>query len=187
MIEKRLIVSIEKAATDTGADGVWAIATKNPDRIGDTIAPAALRANAGKKIPALFGHNHEKIVGYWQIGQEKAGKLLAELYLSATGLGTMLKTLLADGVPISASIGFRGKGDANDFGGIHFKEMDLYETSLVAVPMNAEAVRVKALPLGLDVEPLILIEAPGQLLTLAQKVALKRAADAIARVRPSTH
>lgn len=186
MIRKTIVVPISKA--DGGeADGIWAIATKNADRVGDTIAPAALRANVGKRLPALFGHQHSAIVGYWQIIAEKAGKLLAELHLSATSLGKQLKILLDDGVPISASIGFFGEGAANEHGGIHFKEVDIYETSLVAVPANAEAVRIKALAIGLDAEPLIFIDkAPVQLHTRAQRVILKRAAVAIAQTEKIT-
>lgn len=172
---KNLTVAIEKAAPDTG-DGVWVISSKNPDRVGDTIDPAALRKNADKKIPALFGHDHSQIVGYWEVGKEKGGKLLATLKLAGTDLGRMIKTLLDDGVPLSASIGFTGKGVPIEGGGWHYKELDIFETSIVAVPCNAEAVRVKAMALGLNPEPLFV---PEQSLTLGQKVALHRAAAAL--------
>ncbi len=106
--------------------------------------------------------------------------------LAAVEKGIMLKTLLQADVPISASIGFRGKGEPNTHGGLHFKELDIFETSLVAVPCNAEAVRVKALELGMDVEPLFDNAVPERLLTVKQRVALKRAAAAIATATEMT-
>lgn len=175
MKTKNLTVAIEKAASDSG-DGTWVISTKNPDRAGDTIDPVALRKNANKKIPALFGHDHTQIVGYWEVGAEKGGRLLATLKLAGTDLGRMIKILIEDDVPLSASIGFMGTAVPNDVGGWHYKEIDIFETSIVAVPCNAEAVRVKALALGLNPDPLFV---PEQSLTLGQKVALRRAAVAL--------
>lgn len=176
----RFYASIEKAAPGTGVDGTWAISTKNPDRVGDTIAVEALKKNVGKVLPALFGHDHTNIVGFWSNLRMQGDKLLADLKLSYVPAGQMLRTLLDDGVPIAASIGFRGKGEPNEStGGWHFKELDIYETSLVAVPCNAEAVRIKALEYGISPDQFLPARTE-QLLTLPQRVASKRAAAALA-------
>jgi HK97 family phage prohead protease len=191
-VRKSINAVIEKAAD--GADGQWVISSVNKDRAGDTIEPSALEAQVGKSLPALFGHDSSKIVGKWVIDKfvKTSGKLYASLHLSATGLGTMLKTLLSDQVPISASIGFFGSGDYNrEQGGYHFNEVDIFETSLVAVPANADAVRVKSLAVGLDPEPLFTSpDQPGQAVakkSMAQRVILSRAAAAINDATAATH
>lgn len=184
-IRKTLTATIEKAS-GASADGQWVISSVNKDRTGDTIEPSALEAQVGKTLPALFGHDTTKIVGKWVVDRfvKSSGKLYASLHLSATGLGTMLKTLLADQVPISASIGFFGKGSyEREQDGYHFTELDIFETSLVAVPANADAVRVKCLAAGVDPEPLFTSsEQPGPAVakkSMAQRVMLSRAAAAI--------
>ena len=54
----------------------------------------------------------------------------------------MLKTLIEDGVPMGASIGFRGRGEQNKAGGIHFKEIELLETSIVSTPAHPRAMQI---------------------------------------------
>ena len=188
-----LTAQIEKSA-DGKSDGQWVISSVNRDRTGDTIAAAALETQVGKTLPALFGHDSTKIVGKWVIDRfvKGTGKLYASLHLSATGLGDMLKTLLGDQVPISASIGFHGKGAyEREQGGFHFTELDIFETSLVAVPANADAVRVKCLAAGVDPEPLF--TSPDQprpavaKKSMAQRVMLSRAAAAINDATAATH
>jgi hypothetical protein len=54
----------------------------------------------------------------------------------------MIKQLIADGVPLGASIGFRGRGENNKAGGIHFKEIELFECSVVSIPANPRAMQI---------------------------------------------
>jgi HK97 family phage prohead protease len=175
----RLFALIEKA-DDPSVDGTWIISASNADRVGDTIDPKALAKNTGKTIPALFGHSHLDIVGKWQNLRMRGEQLLADLKLAAIDEGQKIKALLDAGVPISASIGFRGKGEHNkETGGIHFKELDIFECSIVAVPCHQDAVRIKSLELGIDPDFIQPAE-PERLLTKAQKVALHRASAAVA-------
>lgn len=192
-VQKTIEAVIEKSYGE-GSDGQWVISSINKDRTGDTIEPSALESQVGKTLPALFGHDSSKIVGKWVVDRfvKSTGKLYASLHLSATGLGTMLKTLLADQVPISASIGFFGKGSyEREQDGYHFTELDIFETSLVAVPANADAVRVKCMAAGVDPEPLFTPpEQPGQAVakkSMAQRVMLSRAAAAINDATAATH
>lgn len=186
MHHRSITATIEKAS-GSSADGQWVISSVNKDRMGDTIDPVALESQVGKTLPALFGHDSSKIVGKWVVDRfvKSTGKLYASLHLSATSLGGMLKTLLADQVPISASIGFFGSGEYDrEQGGFHFSELDIFETSLVAVPANADAVRVKSIEVGLDPEPLFTADpAPMEPAvakkSMRQRVLLSRAAAAI--------
>lgn len=186
VVTRKFVTPIEVGAAGGQIDGVWTLSTKNPDRVGDTIEVSALKKNIGKTIPALFGHSHGDIVGVWMNLRMKGEALIADLKLAAVDQGIKLKALMDAGVPISASIGFRGKGKANEHGGIHFKELDIFEASLVAVPCNAEAVRIKALELGVDAKDLFEPAVPERLLTLRQKVSLKRAAAALSKATQLT-
>jgi phage head maturation protease len=148
MIQKTVSVTIEKAASKE-YDATFILSDPAPDRVGDTIdSPGAYRKNVGKVIPALFGHDHEKIIGAWENLRIESGKLVGDLRTAGTDLGKMIKQLLVDDIPISASIGFSGKGEQNKSGGIHFKEIDVMECSCVAVPCAPGAQRIKALEIA---------------------------------------
>lgn len=143
LIEKTLHVTIKKAETQD--DGEWVMAASSRDRVNDTIEPAAFIdaiKNISGKLIALWQHESSAPLGYWHDLKYKAGKLIGNLKISETNLGKMVKTLLADGVPLGASIGFRGQGEYNDFGGIHFNEIELLETSIVSVPANPLAQQI---------------------------------------------
>jgi HK97 family phage prohead protease len=113
------------------------------DRTNDTIDEKAYAPNLGKRFPALFNHDANKIVGTWENLNVKSGKLIGDLKIAtSTGLGKMIKALLDDGVPLGASVGFRGKGAPNDFGGTAFSEVELLETSIVSIPCNSQAMQI---------------------------------------------
>lgn len=148
-VKKTLHVEIEKAL-DSGADARFVMSATSPDRVNDTIAPEAYAPTLQKeKIIALFDHDSSRIVGYWKNFQVKAGKLVGELFLSSVNLGQMLKQLIADGVPLGASIGFMATGSRKDNGGFHFEEIDILETSIVAVPAHPKALLI-AKQFGID-------------------------------------
>ncbi len=88
----------------------------------------------------------------------------------------MVKQLLADGVPLSSSIGFRGKAEANDFGGMHFKTLELLECSIVSVPAHPRAVQI-AKSFGL--EAVIAHEPEDDAMSGEPSPAIKRAKAAI--------
>ena len=113
------------------------------DRDGDTIDKSAYNSATNiKKLPALFNHDPSKPFGYWENLRVVGDTLKGTLKTATTNLGKMIKQLIDDGVPLSSSIGFRGKGSPNKKGGIHFKELELLECSVVSIPAHPRAVQV---------------------------------------------
>ena len=113
------------------------------DRDGDSIDVKAYEsATKINKLPALFNHDASKPFGYWENLRVVGDTLKGTLKTATTNLGKMIKQLIDDGVPLSSSIGFRGKGSPNKKGGIHFKELELLECSVVSIPAHPRAVQV---------------------------------------------
>ncbi len=139
---KTLSVQISKGERD----GQWVLGASGRDRVDDTIAPAAFRkalSQIGGKLIALWQHNPDNPVGYWDNLKEQGGQLIGDLRLADTNLSKMIRKLLEHGTPLGASIGFRGlDGDVNEFGGIHYKDIALLETSIVSVPCQPAAVQI---------------------------------------------
>jgi HK97 family phage prohead protease len=143
MKTKHLDILIEKSAS-AEFDGKFIMSAATPDRVRDTIDPKAYDGIAArtKKLIALFNHDSDKIAGFWTNLKREGDTLVGHIKFASTSLGQMLKTLLDDGVPLGASIGFRGRGEPNDKGGILFKEIDLMETSIVSTPAHPRAMQI---------------------------------------------
>jgi HK97 family phage prohead protease len=138
---KNLDVEIQKAAS-AEYDARFVMSATSPDRVRDTIDPKAYAPNLGKKLIALWQHDSDQPFGFWENLKVEGGKLIGDLKVSSTNLGQMIKQLIADGVPLGASIGFRGKGEVNKDGGMHFKEVQLLECSVVSVPCHPLAMQI---------------------------------------------
>lgn len=149
MDTKQLAVSIEKSASSE-FDARFVMSATTPDRVKDTIDVKAYdSATKIDKLIALFNHDPNQVAGYWT-GIKAAGDTLSgSIKFASTSLGQMLKTLIDEGVPMGASIGFRGKGEPNKQGGIHFKEIELLETSIVSTPCHPRAMQI-AKSFGID-------------------------------------
>ena len=141
MTTKHMPVLIEKSTTE-GYDARFVMSAATPDRVQDTIAPKAYEANVGKKIIALWQHDPDKPMGYWENVKMVGDKLVGDLKVSSTNLGLMIKQLIADDVPLGASIGFRGAGTQNKNGGVHFTKVDIFETSVVSIPAHPRAMQI---------------------------------------------
>lgn len=154
-----LPVKIEKAAED-GYDARFVMSASTPDRVNDTIDPAAYR-NLGPipKLIALWQHKSDQPVGYWHDIKAEGGRLIGKLKLASTNLASMIRQLIDDGVPLGASIGFRGDGEPNKSGGIHFTTLELFECSVVSVPAHPRAVQL-AKSFGFDPKDLGIGDAP---------------------------
>lgn len=144
-------LTIEKAA---GNAGTFVLTSPTPDRDLDTITETAIRSAAKKvkRLITLWQHKFDQPIGSWENLRMDGKRLLGDLKLSATNLGQMVRQLLDEDVPLAASIGFMGKGDWNDSGGIDFTEIELLECSVVSVPSNPDAVRI-AKCYGIEVAP----------------------------------
>lgn len=121
----------------------------NVDLGGDVIRPGAFTETlkSGPKVRLLMAHDQGQVLGVPRSLKEDKKGLYGSFKISKTQLGTDAHQLLLDGAIDSFSIGYRAKewsylenGEVREL-----KAIDLYEVSLVAVPMNQEAVvtRVK--------------------------------------------
>lgn len=137
----RVPVEIRKADSPD-YDARFVMSASSPDRIKDTIDPAAYKPWAGKSLIALWQHETAQPFGVWTNLQAKAAQLVGDLKIAGTNLGSMIKALIDAGVPLGASIGFRGTGEPNKIGGIHFDAIDLLECSIVSVPMHPAALQI---------------------------------------------
>lgn len=134
---------VDKATPESpDAVGSWVISSTNYDRVNDRITAKALASQVGKDLICLWQHSADQPIGKWTNLRMKGDKLIADLILAKTNLGMMIRELLAISTPLGASVGFRGKGEANTKGGIDFKEISLLETSVVSVPCNPDAMAI---------------------------------------------
>lgn len=142
METKHLDVEIVKADSSE-FDAAFVMSAGSPDRVNDTIDPKAYaKAVTGDKLIALWQHSADQPIGYWQNFKTVGDTLRGQLKIAGTNLGKMIKQLIADDVPLGASIGFKGRGEPNKKGGIHFKEIELMECSVVSIPAHPRAMQV---------------------------------------------
>ena len=136
-----LFLETKIAADDAGAiSGIaWKFAT--PDRIGDMIEPGAFKS-AALPIPMLFGHDMGDPIGTWDTATEKSdglhvtGKLLIADVARAREVHALVKAGAVKGI----SIGFiTRKAATRPDGGRTIKSLELFEVSLVTVPMHPGA------------------------------------------------
>ena len=148
---KSFHAEIEKAAS-TDYDAAFIMSATAKDRDDDTFAAEALQAVADKtkKLIALWQHKSDQPIGYWEKVTFDGKKLKGYIKFASTRLADLAKQLINDDVPLGASIGFRVHDyDENKHGGLHFKEVDLFECSIVSVPAHQQAYQV-AKNLGFD-------------------------------------
>jgi HK97 family phage major capsid protein len=138
---KELPLTVEKSSAPE-FDARFVLSAASPDRVNDTIAPAAYKSLLGKRYTACWDHKHDKVIGYWDNLKAIGDRLVGDLKCIPTSVGQMAKLCLAEGVPLCASIGFIGKGERNDKGGVHFTQLELGEVSLVIFPAHERAVQI---------------------------------------------
>lgn len=118
----------------------------NVDDGGDLILPGAFDATlaSGRKVKFLFDHDGSKPLGPPLTLTADDHGLFAKGRISKTALGADVHTLLLDGALDSWSIGYLPTDftwkDQGDGAMVRIlKTVDLFEGSLVSVPMNALA------------------------------------------------
>lgn len=128
----------------------FCLATNSLDRDKDRLDVSSLDLDFFLANPIMLaGHNRDKPIGTWENIRIEDGKLLAEPNFANTPLGQEYKQLVADRVIRTASVGFSPAPDSspeNEAGGRDFSNAELLEVSLVTVPANREALRVKDAP-----------------------------------------
>lgn len=119
----------------------------NVDLGGDVILPGAFKRSlaehkANGTLPAMFWmHDHTRIPGKWlELSEDDTG-LPVKGELAPTDLGKEVHTLLKMDAVSGLSIGYAPvPGRVEYDAGVRIlKEVDLFEVSIVAIPMNPKA------------------------------------------------
>lgn len=133
-------------ASDSGWEVAGFASTYSIDLGGDQVVPGAfaesIRAweNGTKRVRFLYSHDTTQILGVPTELREDRRGLFGRFRISKTKLGEDVHTLLKDGAVDSFSIGYVPV-DTEFAGNVRLlKQLDLIEVSLVAVPMQPEAV-----------------------------------------------
>jgi HK97 family phage major capsid protein len=145
---------IERSAAQSAGDPyTFVMASDSTDRMGDIIEIDGIDLAAFRTNPiALWGHDSASPIGTWEAVRKIGGQLVGKLRLAAPGTSSLidrLQLLIEQRILRAVSIGFRAlefseiKGSAQY--GLRFTKTELLECSLVPVPANAEALRLKGL------------------------------------------
>jgi len=137
----RLFFETKILIDDSGAiEGLaWPFGT--PDRIGDVIEKGAF-SGARLPLPMLFGHDLNDPVGAWTEATEAADglRLKGHLLVDDVPRAREVRALVRAGAVRGLSIGFMTKKAApRQGGGRTISALDLFECSLVTVPMHPGA------------------------------------------------
>jgi uncharacterized protein len=134
-----------KLAANTGELTGYASTFGNTDLGGDVVAPGAFAKSlaehkANDSMPAmLWSHDPAEPVGVWLEAQEDTKGLLVRGKLTMdTKRGAEARALAKDGA-LALSIGYATQDAVYENGRRVLKEVALFETSLVSVPMNPKA------------------------------------------------
>jgi HK97 family phage prohead protease len=150
---EKLCVSLEvKSLNDREFEGYGSI-FKNVDLGGDVVLPGAFRRSLkehkeSKQLPAMFWmHDPSRVPGKWlEMHEDKKG-LVVRGVLADTDLGNEIHTLLKMDAVRGLSIGYVTRDQDYDNDGHRLiKEADLWEVSVVSLPMNplAQVAHVKS-------------------------------------------
>ena len=126
----------------------FVMSDQSVDRVGDVIEAKGWILDPFAKNPvALFGHNHDKPIGTWENVRIVGQKLIGRLKLAAEGTSAEIDTirkLVEQRVLRAVSVGFQPleAEPIKKTGGMRFTKQILHETSLVAVPANANALAI---------------------------------------------
>lgn len=135
-------ISEVKATGDAWTVEGYASTYGNVDHGGDVVLRGAFddSLKSDRRVRFLLGHDQTKILGTpVDLHSDEKG-LWSKFKISKTSLGQDVHTLLKDGALDSFSIGYIPTEFEFDDQGVRLlKQIELLETSLVAVPMNDEA------------------------------------------------
>lgn len=113
------------------------------DRGMDVISPDAWKFDNYKKNPVvLFNHNMDKPIGKSVDVKPMEGGLWVKCQISKSADPTisMVRDLVEEGILNSFSVGFESKQAQKNSEGINeIKEAELYEVSIVSIPMNQDS------------------------------------------------
>jgi HK97 family phage prohead protease len=138
----------EKKAFDVDAGIDFVMSSEAKDRMGDVILSSAWKLDQFKKNPiALYQHDSNDPIGFWENVRIENKKLIGKLKLAAEGTSSdidAIRALVKQGILRAVSVGFRALKykEEEDVDGVVFTECDLFECSLVSIPANQEALSI---------------------------------------------
>lgn len=133
----------------------FVMSSQDVDRDGDIVVQDGINLKNFTRNPvALFAHDHRSPIGTWKNVRVEGRKLLGDLQLAAKGTSEFIDTLhklIEQRILKAVSIGFSinkyeqlKPKEEGDWPGYKFTETELLECSLVAVPAQQSALRIKA-------------------------------------------
>lgn len=146
MEQKRIPLQI-KSLNERQFDGYGSV-FGNVDLGGDVIVPGAFkdslrRYRGEEQLPLMFwSHDPTQVPGAWQEMKEDGRGLYVKGTLADTQLGNEVRTLLSMKAVRGLSIGFSiapNGVEYDDDGTRIIKKVDLWEVSVVSLPMNPRA------------------------------------------------
>lgn len=122
--------------------------TEVVDRDNDIIKVSGIKLDNFLKNPIMFyNHNSWESIGYWRNLRIENNTLVGTPEFSNTVLGEQVKTQVLDGSLRACSIGFmvldQGQEQINDKMVNVIYQSELFECSIVTLPANQDAVRIK--------------------------------------------
>lgn len=138
---ERLFLETKILVDEAGAiEGLaWPFGT--PDRVGDIIEKGAF-AGVRAPLPMLFGHDPNDPVGVWTAATEGSDglRLKGNLLVDEVARAREVRALVRSGAVGGLSIGFiTRKAEPRKGGGRTIKALELFECSLVSIPMHPGA------------------------------------------------
>ena len=146
---KTLYKSINNIGNISKSDEMikFIISTENIDRDGDRVKQDWDLSEFNVNPIALFMHKRDMIVGTWHNLSVVNNALVGYLKLAKRGTSSVVDevlSLIEQGILKAVSVGFGSKDvQENNHGGYDLSGNILREISLVSVPANADAIRVK--------------------------------------------
>jgi HK97 family phage prohead protease len=149
MKRKTFATTVVRRAGDTAS---CLISTDDVDRDGDTIAVAGWQLQNYRRNPVvLWAHDPRQLpIGKaTRIEAQRGRGLIAEWQWAPHPFAAQVREAWNSGYLNATSVGFKPlKYEPNAHGGINFREQELLEFSIVAIPSNSSATRgLKALGL----------------------------------------
>jgi HK97 family phage prohead protease len=131
--------------TKSGDAFTFVASTASVDRMGDTVEQDFDLAEYLRNPVVLFGHDHDQPVGKALDVRFENGQLVADIEFAPTERGQEIKALVDHGTLRALSIGFTpGDTQVKSDGGLSFAKNSLLEISIVPVPANPDALRIKS-------------------------------------------
>lgn len=150
-----------KALNDSGQIEGLAAAFGNVDHGGEKMlfgsVTKTLAARGDRPLPMLFCHDLKRPIGAWKSWEERPeGMFVKGAITLATRDGQEAHALARDGALSGLSVGYKVRGDKHTREARELHDVELFEASLVPVPMNdrTRVTAIKSITGPADIEEL---------------------------------